>query len=155
MGDKMVSASDVRILVELQEKENDGQGINCAEMIINELLNHNVDEAKAIWTKDGDELKCYPKVREFVESILGCQLHNSKHCIEPQCEKSMDMDFLKHELMDRTFMVSEMVGNFLLDHIEDNEEVYIADSELRKEITDKIKVAHKALFDAYQMTAGI
>jgi hypothetical protein len=67
----------------------------------------------------------------------------------------MDKEGLAHELLDRSYLIMEMVDAHLIQHVSNKEGFYIEDPEKLKEVKGKLEVAHKALFDVYQLAGNL
>lgn len=71
---------DVEKLIKLNKKENDGNGIICIDSIITCLLNKDIDRAKLVYRNDGDKIRAYPKIQQWLYENFGCRTHFEIDC---------------------------------------------------------------------------
>ena len=67
----------------------------------------------------------------------------------------MDKEGLAHELLDRSYLIMEMVETHLIEHVSDKDRVYIDDPEKLKLIKDKLEIAHETLSEVYQLAGSL
>jgi len=67
-------------LYNMQAKENDGRGISCVRNIVTYLHLKRIDAAKQIFSIDGDKIRQYPEIYQYIEQNLGCRLHGTIDC---------------------------------------------------------------------------
>ena len=73
-------------LITLMGQENDGRGISCVSAIIVSLNRVEVEDAKRIYMNEGDKIRSYPKIQDWLYKHLGCRLHNNIDCQNTLCK---------------------------------------------------------------------
>ena len=71
---------DIQKLIELNEDKNNGKGIASVDSIISCLLVGKTDIAKLIYRNDGDKLRAYPEIQQWMYENFGCRTHFEIDC---------------------------------------------------------------------------
>lgn len=67
-----------RELYQLQEKENDGLGVPCVRQVVDELRRGDIEGARTIADMDGDKLRGFPSIENFLEEKLFADIQDSR-----------------------------------------------------------------------------
>lgn len=65
-------------LYQLQEKKNDGRGISCVRQVVDELRRGDIEGARTIADMDGDKLRGYPDIENFLEETIFVGIPDSR-----------------------------------------------------------------------------
>jgi hypothetical protein len=57
-------------LFALQEKVNGGRGISCVRQVVDELRRGDIKGARMIADMDGDKLRSFPEIENFLEETI-------------------------------------------------------------------------------------
>ncbi len=77
---------NIRILDDLQSKENDGRGVSCICSIISFLRRKEYNNAKRVYQYDGDKIRQYPEIQDWLSNNFGCRTHLKKNCDNWLCK---------------------------------------------------------------------
>ena len=70
----------------LQSKENDGRGVSCIRSIIFYLRQNDDDSAKKVYQSEGDKIRQYPVIQEWLIQNFGCRSHLKLNCDNWLCK---------------------------------------------------------------------
>tara|TARA_Y100000310_G_C20626084_1_gene785970 strand:+ start:489 stop:737 length:249 start_codon:yes stop_codon:yes gene_type:complete len=76
----MITPQDIDDLDALQQKENDGRGIECVRHIIFYLRREDVNSAQTVRYHEGDKTIAHPDVEKKLCAMFGCRLHGVHGC---------------------------------------------------------------------------
>ena len=74
-------------LTDLMMKENNGNGVSCICSIISCLNAQCVDMAKRVYKNEGDKIRSYPKIQDWLYKYLGCRGHFIINCQSNLCRQ--------------------------------------------------------------------
>lgn len=57
-------------LNKMQAMENDGRGVSCVQTVIVYLRLGDLGSAKAVCNNEGDKIRNYPKIKEYIKKTL-------------------------------------------------------------------------------------
>jgi len=79
-------------LDQLQSKENGGRGVSCVRTIITVLRQNDLGGARAVCFNEGDKIRSYPEIRQFVVEELFAGAEEHPYSSEERLEKLSDRD---------------------------------------------------------------
>ena len=71
----------------LQAEQNTGRGVSCIRGIVHCLRRGDINTAKRVYQSEGDKIREYPKIQEWLEKRFGCRIHLKKNCNNWLCKK--------------------------------------------------------------------
>ena len=72
-------------LLDILNRTNQPMGSSTGRAIYQSLFNGNVEEAKTVFSNDGDKLTQYPELHLWVINNLGCRTHGVVGCKNRLC----------------------------------------------------------------------
>ena len=73
-------------LDEMQKTKNRGLGVETIRGIIFYLKKGDIEKAKVVWSWDGDKIRQYPDLWDFLITHLGCRTHGIINCDKTFCQ---------------------------------------------------------------------
>jgi hypothetical protein len=80
-----MNSEHIQELNELQKQCNDGRGISCVKSIIICMERGDIVSAKFVYSIDGDKIRQYPYVNEWLMKHFGCRIHHIVNCTNTLC----------------------------------------------------------------------
>lgn len=82
-----ITKEQIDELDRLQAAHNDGRGISCVRSILIYLREGDIESAITIRCTEGDKIRQYKDVKDFLREMFGCRLHNKHNCDEWLCKE--------------------------------------------------------------------
>lgn len=73
----------------LQETKNDGRGIECVRQVVSELRRGDIEGARTIADMDGDKLRAFPDIGNFLEEKIFVGIPDSRLKMREKWKKGL------------------------------------------------------------------